>query len=929
MEVNHAGTVKPRAAQMGSEASAVTDVRALAERVRALCLTDVGEALMTSERGLLGAGADAPGRAALVAARAHALCYANRFGEAVELLEDAARRAGTMAQDDFAMLHQTMVQPLARLGRLDEAELHAETALAMLKRAGSNAGKAAVNLAIVQRMRGKFGAALESFAEAEGYLSGDNASLAALESNRAEALLDLDRHDEARRAFERAHASFVRAGHAQGAAIVAGNLADLCSRMGLIDEALARFSQARGHCERAGMRGDAARLTGEEGEALLAGGALRKSVRLYQQATPVLRDLGMMQELARCLLGLGQAQLRGAWRRPEVLARASACFREALDLAGAISADAIAHEARLCLAEAMHRERRYDESERLAREARAGLEGRVVRMARADGLLAEIALSRGEASRAMALADEALAYAGESVAMRSRLRHARARALASQGRESEAWDDYARAIADAEVLRGAIRAEQMRTAFTESAAALFEDALATALSLGGGATATRVFDLVERMRARALLEACSGRPARGETAQDAELAHELDELNALYREVGALGRAPRAGRAEQDAAKRLREVEARLERRRDAAEGAGSGSGVLAPRSLSRVQGALRADVCAVSFFGDGDAIGAMVIAAGGVRVRRRIAMRAELGTLARRVRLEVDRAVATDAPADPRVLVRVHASVLGALREDIEDVLGAGASGGGGHVVLSLSPELHHLPMASAAHVAHDWHWDVTLAPSVGVGAALREAADREDRGGALVVGVSDELGPAMEDEAEGVARALPGATLLLGEAARADAVLAGLERASIAHLACHGVFDGEFAMSSRVRMNDRWVTARELAGRVRRGAMVVLAGCDTGAGDDAYGQDRFGLVRALLASGASGVVAASWRLHDAYSARAMPEIVASARAGMANGETEVRAFGGALARANRDGYESGESWHLWASLTCTGALP
>src|SRR5690606_31414916 len=143
------------------------------------------------------------------------------------------------------------------------------------------AGKADANLGVTRRMMDDPRGALAHFERARRALGDDPLAVAQVESNRAEALLDLNEFSAAEEAFAAALAAFEQAGVARAAAIVEGNLADLMARQGRFHQALAYFERARRRLGQTDAPGDVARLEAERAETLAAAG-------LHQEAADCL-----------------------------------------------------------------------------------------------------------------------------------------------------------------------------------------------------------------------------------------------------------------------------------------------------------------------------------------------------------------------------------------------------------------------------------------------------------------------------------------------------------------------------------------------------------------------------------------------------------------------------------------------------------------
>ncbi|RSM44605.1 CHAT domain-containing protein [Amycolatopsis balhimycina DSM 5908] len=143
--------------------------------------------------------------------------------------------------------------------------------------------------------------------------------------------------------------------------------------------------------------------------------------------------------------------------------------------------------------------------------------------------------------------------------------------------------------------------------------------------------------------------------------------------------------------------------------------------------------------------------------------------------------------------------------------------------------------------------------------------------------RATALVVGVGEREGvpvlPGARAEAEAVAAALPGSTLLLDADASADAIKQGLHEHAIAHFACHGRAAG----SDRHRDTGGLVIAhglfvpsfvRDL--RTTRAQLAFLSACDTAGPDRTLLDEPLNLASAFHLAGFRGVIGTLWHTAD-----------------------------------------------------------
>lgn len=882
---------------LASGAPSVEAVHALATELKALALTDLQRAIELADRLDEFRCDDGAVAVELLSARAHVLCYATRFDDATALLARAAsiaERASHTAA--LAQVRLTSVQPLARAGRLGDAQSAAQDARDAFARCKDMLGqaKSMLNLGIVQRMRGDPQAALTTFDDALPLLHDQPMLKGALASNRAEALLDLDRFAEAESAFAAARDAFTLAGNDHAAAIVEGNLADLYAREGRLDVALERFELARRHYEASGASGDVARLDAESAEAMAALGAHDAAVLALGQSLPELERAGLLREwqrgqfvLATCLLagghdgaarGVLQALLGQLADDEPVLRGRCLIARAVLDIAARDPSAGDTADAGLAL-----------------------LEGRPARLAQAHAWLADALLRAGELDRAIAHIDalEASDVAPSLAPVRAQLAHLRGRVLRERGQAEAAAVKLREAMLAAEGLRGAQRADRWRIACGQHWRDAYVDAMSAALDLGDTDGA---MEALERIRGRSLLERAGSSAAR---PPDAPLRERLDALNVYYARLDA-------GQETPELLTKIRQAEDEAERLRTRDDAlAGDARVASEPAPLEGICAALPASTAIVQYFIEAAGIGAFVVRPEGATVVRSMASEAELSAAMARLRFAIDEDDSANAGLWDAGVRAIARSLLAPIAELL---------GGVEHLALSLPAALEGVPWP-----ALPWGGGFTvdrfvlhIVPSATF-AVLEPGATGHDR--VVAIGVADELAPSMQDEARAVAAAA-GGVAFTGADATADRVLGALGEADVVHLATHCAFSPRHPMASRLKMADRWLSAHELVRAVRPGSRVVLAGCETGRAGGVNVEDRTGLVSAMLARGAVEVVSARWPLHDATAMRifgAMYELLASNR---------TMSLANALRHAQRQAVREGTPPWRYAALQATGGI-
>ncbi len=853
----------------------------LADYARKLTLTDVNRALWLADEVLaaLPAG-DWRGRCRTLAARAHALCYLNRVDEAIAVLADSESIA--VAQDEpaeRASAALALVQPLALAGRLAEAERCAAVAGESYAAAGDSlaAAKAGVNRAIVLRMQGRVREALQYFDAAREPLAGDPAHRAIVDTNRAEALLDLDEFAAAASAFGAAIDSFERGGNHHAAAIVEGNIAHLYGRQGRYNDAIRHFERARRRFETIGATADWARLDVEEAETLGAVGALSESYERCRTAGEQLDRLSLPREAAaarfcEALILIRMDQLAEA---EGVLADVRGRY-ERLNIAPSVAqVDAAA-------AALLIRRGCGDAALPLLRQAVGALGDRPVTAALLRVRLASALRGRAALAEASAELDAAEAVLGplELPTLDGELHAERARLLDAAGAREAAIAAWRAALDALERTRSALQTERLRAFWVAGGRATFEEAASAGLNLETRAGLEFAFDALERMRSRALLDlVCgafseeAGDPSErsDERALAAALAESQAALHAAYDRLG-LG-VGEVESLEEVGAARVRVAE--LERKTLALEARLAATARYAPvfarpATLADAQRGMSPDTAFIKYFLDGGRWSAILVSRERTETVRGLIGVEALTPLAERYGFQVERALARG----PRAAAARTADLARAARPLFEALLAPLLPALRGVARLGLAPAgaLHGLPLhALDAADGPLSAIDVTYCPSVSIARSIAER--RPDAGcplDLLAFGVADALAPAMVGEALRVAARAPRGRALVGDEASRDNLHAACRSARILHVASHAVLGAGDVGGSRLKLADGWLSAREIVGLRLSGSIVVLSGCETGRSSFECGEERFGLMRAFLAAGASAVLGSLWRLHD-----------------------------------------------------------
>jgi tetratricopeptide (TPR) repeat protein len=816
-------------------------------------------------------------------ARAQALAYANRYDEALSLLAEAIDLAGAAgAAVEAARARMAMVHALTRQGRLDEAIAEGAAARRVFEAYGERAlaAKADANLGEAHRMRNEPAAALICFDRALGSLADDPLAFAQIESNRAQALVDLNRFAEGEAAYRKALAALDGPAAARAGAIVEGNLADLLVRQGRVEAALRHFERARRALEDDAAAGDRARLLAEQGEAYALAGFADEAIEAFRTARPDLLRCGLIPEAARAAVALGRALVRRG-----ALDEAEAALAEAERAFSGLGHDTGLGRATLGRGELAAARGCAGEAAAYFDRARVLLRERPAEAAAAAHALGSCALEAGRLDEAAGVLDAAIEDARQHgvAPLLADLLHARARLRCRCGDAHGALGDLRDAVAETDRIRGSFQAERLRSAFAADRGAVYAD-LVGALLDGPAPAVGEAFAAAERARARALLDLVGGAVDFGAgTAPEAtdpgaaplvravtRLRADLDALYSRLSDLSTAGSAASAAwRGEVD--RRQRELEA-VEQRLVMTRGPG---GVFAPPvELPALQALLAPGTTLIEYFHAGDELLAFVVDRRRATVVRGLASAEDVADMVDAVRFQVGRAIAAgpaardraDLAADARrELAALDALVLRPLRDRID---------GAQRLIVVPHGPLHVAPFGAL----HDGEryllelCEVAMAPSASLLRHLDEdaAAAPPEPDAALVMGVGDPAAPGMRAEALDVGRALGAQRVLIDGDATSDRLRIEGRTARLVHLACHGRFEPRRPLFSGLRLADRYVTVRELYEMSFPGAVVVLSGCDTGRAAIGGGDELTGLMRGLFAAGATRLVLALWTVDD-----------------------------------------------------------
>jgi hypothetical protein len=198
----------------------------------------------------------------------------------------------------------------------------------------------------------------------------------------------------------------------------------------------------------------------------------------------------------------------------------------------------------------------------------------------------------------------------------------------------------------------------------------------------------------------------------------------------------------------------------------------------------------------------------------------------------------------------------------------------GPGGAAGDRPLVLVPTMALHALPWTVLPSARGR---SVEVAPSALLWA--RAARRRNSSAGTTVLAAGPGLEYA-EPEIAALAELHPGARVLLGADAGADAVREAMDGAALVHLACHGRFRGENPQFSCLELADGPLTVYDLERLRRAPDTVVLSACDSALSAVHPGDELMGMAAAMFALGTRTLIAAVTPVPDAATRTLMVDL-------------------------------------------------
>lgn len=921
-----------------------------------------------------------PGLQAQIAyAQARLRLRAGDLGEAEKLIRQSQSLWQTVgAAPQVARSYLGLTQILTMQGRYAEAEQAILAAIAGLPAGSPSQAQARINLANLLRRQERHGEALLEYSAAQAIYTeqlgvsqsnGDSTgaaqmqgALARLAVNQANALMYLDRPDEAETALLDASARFAQAADSLNQGRTFTNLGTLYLRTGRYSQALTSLQQAASQLLGEGTLAELSAehlrqadiLFLERANVYVALNLIPEAIEELEQAIRLFEKTQQPYELGQSYYSLGllrlhndqpalaQTALESAKERFVELGNEYWQNRVVLALTGLAFRQGKVGEASTQMADLLAKNG-YAPQSAQSWDTTLRVEARLLKihLALAQNDLTAAQNAAVEAAILLGVDDSAAVAGGGTTATLPHLRlqceHLRGCIALAAGQPEQAIAYFQRAIGLLESQRISLPLEEFKTAFLEDKRDIYSDLIFSVLARGGEDGDARIalaFAIGEQARARALLDRllAAGEGAEVEDESHAQQAQSLrSQLHWLYNQL-------LDGQDEAQLAARRQEIqvkEAALQR----VEWKRTPTPLLRQTEavdLATFQAALEPDQQAIVYFvgqpsvpalgraahttGDGEVM-AFVIDRQSARLVRNLTSPGRLGELAAELRFQLGRIELGPVYAErhrERLLAGVRA-VLGEIYRLLVAPLAADLWAE--RLLLIPHGALHQIPLHSL------WdgqgylleRFECSYAPSASLATHNRRRQTTQPGAYHSWAGLAltDSAIPAARREVEQAARHFDESQLFVDGDASLDGLRAA-SRADVLHLATHGLFRPDNPFFSALKLADGWIDVREIYRLPLAARLVVLSACESGVGRVRGGDEVIGLARGFLGAGAHSLVVSLWNVHDESAADLTVRFYTHLQAG----HTPAAALRVAQQRAISDGLHP----YFWAHFLVIG---
>lgn len=788
----------------------------------------------------------------------------------------------------------TSIQSLILLGEYERAQGAAEEARKLFLEAGETARLARldINTANIFYRQDRFREALDCYRRALSQLlpdKDDEGIIAALH-NIAVCLMMLNDYEGAQAGYEQLRKFCTGRNVPLAMAQAEYNIAYLYYLKGAYGRAIDALRTARAVAQKAGDTYHAALCQLDLSEIYLELNLHQNASELAQDAFDQFQQLGMKYEAAKalCQSAIALTQQRKGYRAIEAFERARAMFIKEGNQVWA---------SRIDFFEALtyFNEGRWNEAHQYCLAALDGLRNSPLpgKAMLCRLLLARLSLKGGDREAAHGVCEAVLRQLHtrekENPWVAYQAHFVMGQIEEARGDPEAAMSHYRIAKEVLEGLRKGIHSEELKISFLENKAEVYERLVDLCLTMGLTAEVRKeAWTCIEEAKSRSLLELLA-RGAHSEATDGATHSGLMtrirtlrERLNWYYRriEVEQWAQAP----AEK---KRLLYLQLRASKceneflglLRDLPVPEAEAAGLEAPRPvpLDTIRETLGLDATLVEYFRVGDGILAAVVTLGGLEIIP-VAAAQRVEQVWRMLQFQLSK-----FRLGPDYIHQFHEQLLEATQSRLRElymelVAPIRSKLRGKHVIMVPHEMLHQVPF----HALFDGSqylmdsFTISYAPSASIYVQCRQKKANAT-GPSLLLGVSDQRMPSIDQELKSIANILPDANLFVGRRATEQVLKEKGPKSRFIHIAAHGVFRTDKPVFSGLRLGNSFLTLYDLYRLKLPVEQITLSGCSTGLSAVAAGDELIGLMRGLLSAGARTLLLTLWDVNDKATAEFM----------------------------------------------------
>ena len=794
-----------------------------------------------------------------------------------------------------------LVAALRNLGQMEEAWTTNLWVIAQFRTAEERFGlaRALLNQGLLAYFRGQFILARSHYAEAYTLFQALDQGqwCAAVESNDANILEELNDFTAAEAKYQAARAYYGAANLANAAARVDHNLAYLHFSLGDYQKALRLFAEVRAQFAAQTSAIDVAFVDLYRSEIYLALNLWHKALDLAQAARATFERAQMPWETAQLLINEAVALAQLA--KPEL----------ALEQFGQARRLLAQHDYRLWQAVVdlyeSHLHLRLGDEERaeaMAQQAYVIFQENALarRMAQCAMILGQIAFHKGQLDHAAAYyaAANACTSAYGLPAVSYHYYFGLGRVYQRQGKIQAAYAHYRQAIAAIEQVQSKI-GEDYKVAFLSDKLEVYEEFISFCLRQHEAEADREALATLERAKALTLRHTQPLPTVQGMTAADEALNQPITqlkrELNRYYTQFhtpeAAFATVAEATRLQKAITQCEQQLTTLLDAQRHPDRSSASTESV-AWLSVPTLQATLPAATILLTYFVTPERLTLFCIQPDDFTVHHSPTTAAHLTDLIQQFSFQLGKFrlgfpfYERHAPLLQQSVDTVLHALYTALLAPVAERLATAD-----HVIIVPHKQLCNLPF----HALYDGRKyllekvAITYAFSATFQHTVRHQPPVITQPGPLILGVNDELIQHAEQEAAAVAQIFPEATVYVGDAATIARLHEPTVPYAFVHMATHGVFRSDNPAFSALKLADGWVTLQELSTLRSTAPLITLSACHTGRSELGMGDCLTGFVQSFFRAGAQTLVASLWSLDDQIASQAMRRFYENLQAGAA----------------------------------------